>query len=122
MNVRLSSVVEYRLQREVWGHGFESHRRSKNCLLEILMGYYGLSMKRELQIHAMASLIKPGDPFSIDPDKRNDESTELGQFAVQYPKEVYGTITKNQVMNSMCALGETIVAKLRTAGALRQGE
>ena len=50
-----------------------------------------------IQFHAAATLVQPGDPFSSDPEKRQDLAGEIAQFCIDIDPKWVGNLKGSQV-------------------------
>ena len=76
----------------------------------------------ELHIHVAATLVKPGDPHSIQSEKRQDLTLELGQYAVRIEPQYVGRLKMSHINQSMRNLEVKVVECLRKAGAFQGGQ
>lgn len=76
----------------------------------------------ELQIHAAATLVAPGDPFAINPEERKDKAGEIGQFVVVVDSKFMGRLRAYHIDNAFQALKENLMQKLRAHGVMAAGE
>lgn len=76
----------------------------------------------ELQFHAAATLIAPGDPFSTNPSDRQDKAGEIAQFCVPVPPKFVGRLKRSDVEQAFTALKEKILERLRAHGVMAHGE
>lgn len=76
----------------------------------------------ELQFHAAATLIAPGDPFSTNPNDRQDKAGEVAQFCVPVPAKFVGRLKRIHVDKAFEALKEKMLERLRAHGVMANGE
>lgn len=76
----------------------------------------------ELQIHAAATLVMAGDPFSLDPKDRADKTGEIAQFVVPIEPQHVGKLRKHHIDKVFENLKLSIMDKLRKHGVMEQGQ
>jgi len=76
----------------------------------------------ELQVHASATLVSAGDPFSLNINDRQDLAGEIAQFCVPIESKWVGNIKRSHIDNVFEQLKESVMVKLREHGVLSSGE
>lgn len=76
----------------------------------------------ELQLHASATLVVPGDPFGLTPEQRQDKAGEVAQFAVVVPPQFMGRLRRAHVEEAFRNMQESIIERLRKHGVMTNGE
>lgn len=78
--------------------------------------------KPELQFHAAASLVMPGDPYGLSKEERADKIDEIIQVAGRFPEHWTGNVRRAQVDQVFEELKEKIIVALRERGVMKAGE
>ena len=76
----------------------------------------------ELQIHVAATLVVHGDPFSKNPNNRNDKAGEIAQFCVPIPSRFVGKLKRHHIDEAFENLKASLIERLRKHGVLAHGE
>ena len=76
----------------------------------------------ELQIHASATLVAAGDPFSLTETERKDLAGEIGQFCVPIASEWVGRLKRHHIDMAFESLKKSIYIKLKEHGVMAAGE
>lgn len=85
-------------------------------------GFSHAQGKPEVQVHCAATIIELGDPYALVKENRQDKPVEIGQFAVRFPKNSYGSMTRSDVTNAMNQFHQALLKRLREWGAMKAGE
>ncbi len=76
----------------------------------------------ELQIHASATLVAHGDPFSLKEEERRDLAGEVAQFCVPIESKWVGRLKRHHVDQAFESLKDSVLSRLRQHGVLAAGE
>lgn len=76
----------------------------------------------ELQLHASATLVAPGDPFALNEIDRKDLAGEIGQFCVPIEPKWVGRLKRHHIDMAFESLKKSIYQKLRDHGVMAAGE
>lgn len=97
-----------------------------DCVLKTeRTGIAGIAKQREapeLVIHTAASLVSAGDPFSLNPEERQDKAGEICQFCVQVPSKFVGKLKKHNIEEAFYNMMQATLKKLREHGVMGIGE
>jgi len=76
----------------------------------------------ELQIHASATLVAPGDPFALNELDRKDMAGEIAQFCVPIESKWVGRLKRHHIDMAFESLKKSLYKKLREHGVMASGE
>jgi hypothetical protein len=76
----------------------------------------------ELQIHASATLIMAGDPFSLNEIDRKDLAGEIAQFCVPIESKWVGNLRRHHIDQAFESLKMSVYQKLKEHGVMKAGE